>query len=164
MIFLIDHNLKGHALVLFGAIATQGWLDIVPMQFVTFAEMDLLIDSDDRTVWRLAQENQMILLTANRSMKGKDSLEQVMREENTSESLPVITVSNADRLEVGALKVLLKSCLILIPIEVRGESSFRSILKTLVDRVCSDRQHGITTLLQRTDKVAGVAAKVVSSR
>ena len=40
----------------------------------------------------------MILLTANRSMKGKDSLEQVMREENTSESLPVITVSNADRL------------------------------------------------------------------
>ncbi len=98
MIFLIDHNLKGHALVLFGAIATQGWLDIVPMQFVTFAEMDLLIDSDDRTVWRLAQENQMILLTANRSMKGKDSLEQVMREENTSEALPVITVSNADRL------------------------------------------------------------------
>jgi len=98
MIFLIDHNLKGHALIFFGAIATQGWLDIVPIQFVTFAEIDLLIDSDDRTVWRLAQENQMILLTANRSMKGKDSLEQVMREENTSESLPVITVSNADRL------------------------------------------------------------------
>ena len=98
MFFLIDHNLKGHALVFFGAIATQGWLDIVPIQFVTFAEMDLLIDSDDRTVWRIAQENQMILLTANRSMKGKDSLEQVMREENTSESLPVITVSNADRL------------------------------------------------------------------
>jgi len=98
MIFLIDHNLKGHALVFFGAIAPQGWLDIVPMQFVTFAEMDLSINSDDRTVWRLAQENQMILLTANRSMEGKDSLEQVLREENTSESLPVITVSNADRL------------------------------------------------------------------
>jgi hypothetical protein len=98
MIFLIDHNLKGHALVFFGAIASQGWLDIVPMQFITFAEIDLSIDSDDRAVWRLAQENQMILLTANRSMKGKDSLEQVMREENTSESLPVVTVSNADRL------------------------------------------------------------------
>jgi hypothetical protein len=98
MIFLIDHNLKGHALVFFGAIASQGWLNIVPMQFVTFAEMDLSINSGDRTVWRLAQENQMILLTANRSMKGKDSLEQVMREENTSESLPVITVSNTDRL------------------------------------------------------------------
>jgi hypothetical protein len=98
MIFLIDHNLKGHALVFFGAIASQGWLDIVPIQFVTFDEMSLSMDSDDRVVWRLAQENQMILLTANRSMKGKNSLEQVMREENTSESLPVITVSNADRL------------------------------------------------------------------
>jgi hypothetical protein len=98
MIFLIDHNLKGHALVFFGSIASQGWLDIVPIRFVTFSDMDLSIDSDDRVVWRLAQENQMILLTANRSMKGKDSLEQVMREENTSASLPVITIGNADRL------------------------------------------------------------------
>jgi hypothetical protein len=98
MIFLIDHNLKGHALVLFGAIASQGWLDIVSIQFVTFAEIELSINSDDRVVWRLAQENQMILLTANRSMKGKNSLEQVMREENTAISLPVITIGNADRL------------------------------------------------------------------
>lgn len=46
--------------------------------------MDLSINSDDSVVWRLAHENQMILLTANRSMKGKDSLEQVIiREENT---------------------------------------------------------------------------------
>ncbi|BBD69928.1 hypothetical protein NIES4072_27360 [Nostoc commune NIES-4072] len=58
--------------------------------------MDLSINSDDRVVWRLAQENQMILLTANRSIKGKDSLEQVIREENTLASLPVITIGNAD--------------------------------------------------------------------
>ncbi|MEH1936529.1 MAG: DUF5615 family PIN-like protein [Nostoc sp.] len=98
MIFLIDHNLKGHALVFFGAIASQGWLDTVSIQFVTFAEIELSINSDDRVVWRVAQENQMILLTANRSMKGKDSLEQVMREENTVISLPVITIGNTDRL------------------------------------------------------------------
>jgi hypothetical protein len=98
MIFLIDHNLKGHALILFGAIASQGWLDLVSIQFVTFADIDLSIDSNDRAVWRLAQKNKMILLTANRSMKGKDSLEQVIREENTLGSLPVITISNADRL------------------------------------------------------------------
>jgi hypothetical protein len=98
MIFLIDHNLRGHALVLFGAIASQGWLDILPIQFVNFAEVDLAIDSNDRMVWRLAQAKQIILLTANRSMKGKDSLEQVMREESTSNSLPVFTIANADRL------------------------------------------------------------------
>jgi hypothetical protein len=98
MNFLIDHNLKGHALVFLGAIASQGWLELVRIRFVTFAELDLPTDSDDRIVWRLAQENQMILLTANRSMKGKDSLEQVMREESISVFLPVVTISNADRL------------------------------------------------------------------
>lgn len=92
MIFLVDHNLKGHAHILLGSIASQGWLDSVPIRFVMFQEVGLAIDSSDRVVWRLAQKNQMILLTANRSMKDEDSLEQVLREENTQNSLPVVTV------------------------------------------------------------------------
>lgn len=97
MIFLVDHNLKGHARILLGSIAGQGWLDIVPIRFVLFEEVGLSIDSSDRVVWRVAQKNQMILLTANRSMKDEDSLEQVMREESTQNSLPVVTIGNADR-------------------------------------------------------------------
>jgi len=97
VIFLIDHNFKGHARILLGSIAGQGWLDVVPIRFVMFEEVGLSIDSNDRVVWRVAQKNQMILLTANRSMKDEDSLEQVMREENTSSSLPVVTIGNADR-------------------------------------------------------------------
>ena len=98
MNFLVDHNLRGHAILLSGSILNGGWLDWVSIQFVTFDEMRLPINSDDRVVWQLAQSNQMILLTANRSMKGKNSLEQVMREETTPRSLPVITIGNADRL------------------------------------------------------------------
>lgn len=94
---MIDHNLRGHAEVLLGNIASQGWLELLPIRFVTFKEMNLSIDSSDRIVWRLAQANQMILLTANRSMKGDESLEQVLREENTLSSFPVITVGDADR-------------------------------------------------------------------
>jgi hypothetical protein len=97
MIFLIDHNLEGHALLLSGTIASLGWLDLLPIRFVTFEEIELSVASDDRVVWRFAQAKQMILLTANRSMKGKNSLEKVMREENASTSLPVITIGNADR-------------------------------------------------------------------
>ncbi|NET58513.1 MAG: ACP S-malonyltransferase [Symploca sp. SIO2E6] len=97
MIFLVDHNFKGHARILMGSIASQGWLDFIPIRFVMFEEVGLSNDSNDRVVWRLAQKNQMILLTANRSMKDEDSLEQVMREENTQNSLPVVTVGNADR-------------------------------------------------------------------
>ena len=95
MNFLIDHNLGGHAEILLGNIASQGWLNLLPIRFVTFKQMNLSIDSNDRVVWRLAQANQMILLTANRSMRGEDSLEQVIREENTVDSLPVITIGDA---------------------------------------------------------------------
>jgi hypothetical protein len=97
MIFLIDHNLGGHAEILLGNMASQGWLELLPIRFVSFKEMNLSIDSNDRVVWRTAQANQMILLTANRSMKGENSLEQVLREENTVNSLPVITIGDTDR-------------------------------------------------------------------
>ncbi len=99
MIFLVDHNLKGQALILLGNIANKGWLDLLPIRFVTFEEMALPIDSNDRIVWRFAQANQMILLTANRSMKGEDSLEQVIREENTTASFPVVTIGSVERLD-----------------------------------------------------------------
>ncbi|MEQ8540723.1 MAG: ACP S-malonyltransferase [Coleofasciculus sp. D1-CHI-01] len=97
MIFLIDHNLGGHAEILLGNLASQGWLELLPIRFVTFKEINLSIDSNDRIVWRTAQANQMILLTANRSMKGENSLEQVLREENTVNSLPVMTIGDTDR-------------------------------------------------------------------
>jgi predicted nuclease of predicted toxin-antitoxin system len=79
MKFLIDHNLRGHSVVLLGSLTASGWLDLVSIRFVLFEEVGLSIDSDDRVVWQSAQSNQMILLTANRSMKGKNSLEQVMK-------------------------------------------------------------------------------------
>lgn len=87
MIFLVDHNLEGHGLLLSGSIANQGWLDLYPIRFITLEETALPVNSSDKVVWHFAQANQMILLTANRRMKGKDSLEQVLREENTLTSL-----------------------------------------------------------------------------
>jgi hypothetical protein len=93
----LDHNLGGRAEILLGNIASQGWLELLPIRFVTFKEMNLSIDGSDRIFWRIAQSNQMILLTANRSMKGEDSLEQVLREENKVDSFPVITSAAQQR-------------------------------------------------------------------
>ncbi|QQE66587.1 hypothetical protein GFS31_32870 [Leptolyngbya sp. BL0902] len=97
MNFLVDHNLGGHAELLLGNIAGQGWLELLEIRFLTFQEIGLPIDSSDRMVWQVAQSKQMILLTANRSMKGENSLEQVLREENTLDSFPVITIGDANR-------------------------------------------------------------------
>ncbi|MCC5617224.1 DUF5615 family PIN-like protein [Nostoc sp. CHAB 5836] len=98
MIFLIDHNIEGQSIMLFGSISSEGWLEDLAIRFISFNEVELSIDSSDRIVWRFAQENQMILLTANRSMKGEDSLEQVLREECLPTSLPVVTIGNVDRI------------------------------------------------------------------
>ncbi|HBK21144.1 MAG TPA: ACP S-malonyltransferase, partial [Planktothrix sp. UBA10369] len=99
MIFLIDHNIEGQATWLWGTILAEGWLDLIEVQFITFEQVKLSIESSDRLVWCFAQENKMIVLTANRSMKGKDSLEEVIRNENKLDSLPVITLGSIDRME-----------------------------------------------------------------
>lgn len=43
MLFLIDHNLAGHAEIVLGNIAIQGWLELLSTCFVTFKEMNLSV-------------------------------------------------------------------------------------------------------------------------
>lgn len=99
MKLLVDYNLDGYAAVLLGILTKRGWLELLPIQFFTFKEVGLSMDSSDRTVWNYAQANQMLILTANRNMKGEDSLEQVMREQNTSTSFPILTISDLVRMD-----------------------------------------------------------------
>jgi len=99
MKFLIDYNLKGKSLILWGVVAAEGWLGLIEINFLQFEDVGLPRDSSDLIVWKFAQEKQMILITANRNMKGKNSLEQTIREKNTDRSLPVVTISNVDRLD-----------------------------------------------------------------
>ncbi|MBD2196190.1 MULTISPECIES: DUF5615 family PIN-like protein [Calothrix] len=99
MKFLVDYNLDGYASVLLGILTKRGWLEFFAIEFITFRETGLSMDSSDRTVWNYAQTNQMLILTANRNMKGEDSLEQVMRQENTSTSFPIITIGDLTRFD-----------------------------------------------------------------
>jgi len=62
VIFLVDHNLRGHAEILLGNFASQGWLEMLAIHFINFEDINLSIDSNDRIVWQIAQENKMILL------------------------------------------------------------------------------------------------------
>lgn len=48
MNFLIDHNLERYAIILLGKIANDGWLDLIPIRFITFREIELSTDSSDR--------------------------------------------------------------------------------------------------------------------
>lgn len=57
MNFLIDYNLRGQAALLWGTIAAEGWLELIPVRFVEFEKVGLLEDSSDRLVWKVAQDN-----------------------------------------------------------------------------------------------------------
>lgn len=117
---LADHNLEGQAVFLWGALATEGWLTLLPLRLVMFHEVGLPVNSTDRDVWRYAQTHQMILLTGNRRKKGVDSLEQVIREENTPTSLPVITVARVDRLDERAYRERCSSRLVEIMLDIEN--------------------------------------------
>lgn len=64
MIFLVDYNLDGYALVFLGILTKLGWLELMSIRFVTFKEAGLSMDSSDRVVWNHAQANQMVILTS----------------------------------------------------------------------------------------------------
>jgi hypothetical protein len=64
---LVDHNMEGQALHLWGTLAAEGWLEILSAQLLTFTDMGLPLDSNDRDIWHYSQNHRMLLLTANRS-------------------------------------------------------------------------------------------------
>ncbi|HBB34283.1 MAG TPA: hypothetical protein DDZ80_25090 [Cyanobacteria bacterium UBA8803] len=51
---LVDHNLRGHSVVLAGSLAASGWLELVYIRFVLFEEIGLEVNSSDRVVWQCA--------------------------------------------------------------------------------------------------------------
>jgi predicted nuclease of predicted toxin-antitoxin system len=109
---LVDYNIIGHSALLLFEIRRSGWSDLKLLEMLNFNDVGLASDASDREVWRFAQENEMILLTANRNMDGEDSLEQTIRRECNENSLPVVTISQPDRLmeksyrEICAVKLI----------------------------------------------------------
>lgn len=51
----------------------------------------------DALVWELCQQRQLVLVTANRNKLGDDSLEATILQRNALQSLPVITIADAER-------------------------------------------------------------------
>jgi len=85
-------------MLLWGTLTAEGWPELLALRLLTFPQVGLPYNSSDREVWRFVQAQQMLLLTANRRMRGEDTLEHTIREENTLTSFPVLTIGNAARL------------------------------------------------------------------
>jgi hypothetical protein len=63
-----------------------------------FEAIGLVHTTPDDDVWRLCQQRGYYLLTANRNHESDTSLEATIRREGKIDSLPVFTISNAERI------------------------------------------------------------------
>src|SRR5574341_921900 len=98
ILVLLDNDMRGRLELLDGSLKQSRWSDLDLFGFITFDEVGLERDAEDREVWHRAQELGLILLTGNRNQDDDTSLEQTLQDENTSLSLPVVTVGDPQRL------------------------------------------------------------------
>jgi Domain of unknown function (DUF5615) len=95
---LLDHDLEGHATYLQAGLRETGWDRDVTVVFVRLRDLGLPDGSSDQDIWRFAQQHRLLLITSNRNQENETSLQATLERENTPEALPVLTLSQANRL------------------------------------------------------------------
>src|SRR5947209_98409 len=99
---LADVNVQGHLTYLRRILELVGLLQVLTalgLDLVTFADIGLPRDLDDRSLWHLCQENGWVLFTENRNHDGPDSLQATLTDAWHSGNLPVLTLVNKTRFE-----------------------------------------------------------------
>jgi hypothetical protein len=99
---LADIDVQGHLPYLRQLTEVLGlWecLAELRLDFVTFPELDLPRDLDDRSLWNRCQEMGWVLLSENRNHDGPDSLQATLTDSWNEGHLPVLTLSNKGRFE-----------------------------------------------------------------
>lgn len=98
---LADVNCEGYFRLLTQLLLAESrrelW-DALQLVALEFSDLDLDVSTSDRIVWLRCQTEQLVLITANRNARDDDSLQTVIQELNSAESLPVLTISNPRRL------------------------------------------------------------------
>lgn len=95
---LSDYNCEGQARAIFRTLDVGGYLKLIPLQLRFFVDVGLSADAEDVVVWQHCQHHGFVRLTGNRKTSdGERSLESTIRRSSTSNSLPVLTISNLRR-------------------------------------------------------------------
>lgn len=118
---MADHNVESHLVVLLRLWTSDVWRTVwesLDLEVESFERLGIPYNTSDRDLWQLCQQREIVLLTANRSDEGPDSLEATIRTLNTPSSLPVLTIADpellltsrdyAERVAVQVLEYLLE--------------------------------------------------------
>ena len=96
---LVDNDLSGHLDYLVAAVREAGWEQELALEFKRLRDCGLPDDCPDQEIWRYAQTQRFLIVTHNRNNKGDTSLHATIARENTPESLPVVTISDKEKLK-----------------------------------------------------------------
>jgi hypothetical protein len=98
---LADVNIEGHVSRLVTLMQGDYWRafwDHLDLRSLRFHDVGLSPGESDALVWQVCQQQSLYLLTSNRNDDGPDSLEATIRALSTDTSIPVFTLSDADRI------------------------------------------------------------------
>ncbi len=99
---LADVNVQGHLGYLRHALeAVDLWNVLVELKLslVTFGDLHLAPDLDDRRLWNQCQRDGWVLFTDNRNNDGADSLQATLADSWKIGNLPVVTLSDKGKFE-----------------------------------------------------------------
>jgi hypothetical protein len=100
---LADHDVEGQLEEISFIWTSPDWIDLwqmVDFEVETFEGIGLPDDTSDMDVWNFCQEREMVLITGNRNARGSESLEQASRQLNQQDSIPVLTISDPNRVMI----------------------------------------------------------------
>jgi hypothetical protein len=102
---LADVNVQGHVRYLRRLIETLGLWNVLAelnLDFVTFGNLGLPRDLDDRPLWNRCQQNGWVLFTENRNDEHENSLHATLADSWKMGCLPVLTLANKGTFEHNA--------------------------------------------------------------
>lgn len=97
---LADVNIEGQVARLAALMQGNYWRefwDYLDLHLQRFSDVGLTATDTDAVVWAACQQHQLYLITNNRNDDGPDSLEATIRAQNTTQCLPVFTLSAGER-------------------------------------------------------------------
>jgi len=98
---LADINVQGNVDLLVALMSAEPWREFwedAKVPYLHFTDVGLALDAPDDEVWRTCQNSDLVLITGNRNARGVHSLHETIRLNNTSTSLPVLTLADSQRI------------------------------------------------------------------
>ena len=95
---LLDHDCEGYGVFLVAGLQETGWQRLLTVEFIRLRDLGLPNDASDEDIWRRWQEDRLLLIIHNRNQDDATSLQATIHRENTSRSLPVLTIPRIERL------------------------------------------------------------------